>query len=185
MPSSTPLIDRLQGMNLYLIGMMGSGKSTLGKLLAAALHYQFFDTDTLIEQVANQSIPRLFEQEGELAFRTLETQVLARLCPYQRLVVATGGGIVTKQENWSYLQQGLVIWLDVPLTHLYDRLCADSQCRPLLQTADPLATLETLMELRFPLYSQADLKLACHDREENPAQILERLLHAIPSVLKS
>ncbi len=184
MPISTPLIDRLQGMNLYLIGMMGAGKSTLGKLLAEALQYQFFDTDTLIEQVSHQSIPHLFEQEGEAAFRTLETQVLAQLCPYQRLVVATGGGIVTKRDNWSYLQQGLVIWVDVPLAHLYDRLCADTQPRPLLQTADPLATLKTLMEVRLPLYAEADLQLACHDREENPAQILDRLLHAIPSVLK-
>lgn len=177
------IVSRLQGINLYLVGMMGVGKTSLGQPLAQALGYQFFDTDTLIEQVAHCSIPEIFAQMGEAGFRDLEAQVLAQLAPYQRLVVATGGGIVMRRANWGQLQQGLVVWLDVPVPMLYDRLKDEASQRPLLQTPDPQATLEALMQQRRSLYTQADLHLVIAQPE--PVELtLDRLLNAIPTALK-
>jgi shikimate kinase len=153
-----PLPDLLGGVSLFLVGMMGSGKSTLGPPLAQQLRYTFFDTDSLIEKASGSSIPDLFAQ-GEEGFRTLETQVLAELASYRSLVVATGGGIVLKRENWSYLQHGVVIWLDVPPEIIWQRLHQDPASRPLLATTSPKATLQKLSQERRSLYAQADLHI--------------------------
>ncbi|HIK43926.1 MAG TPA: shikimate kinase [Leptolyngbyaceae cyanobacterium M65_K2018_010] len=153
------LTDRLRGTNLYLIGMMGSGKSSTGKALAHRLGYQFFDTDAVVEAAAGQRISTLFAEQGEAAFRQLETQVLAQLSAYRRLVIATGGGIVTQPSNWSYLHHGLVVWLDLPLEALEHRLAGDRQ-RPLLQNPHWQQTLATLLAQRQPLYAQADVRVA-------------------------
>ena len=173
----------LKGLNLYLIGMMGAGKTTVGKLLAAELNYRFLDTDVSIEQVTGKSIPNIFANQGEAAFRKLESQVLAELSAYSRLVVATGGGIVLQRANWSYLHHGLVVWLDVPVEQLYTRLCRDQTARPLLETADPLNTLQQLLEQRRSLYAQADLCVPVR-AEDTPEQVVENAIAAIPSVLK-
>ncbi len=151
------LVDRLRGTSLYLVGMMGAGKSTVGRFLAQRLGYQFFDTDAVIEQVTGQGIPDIFQQQGEAAFRSLETQVLADLCRYPRLVVATGGGIVQTPTNWGYLQHGVVIWLDVDPAILRQRLPSADPARPLLQTPDPIATLTELLDRRRRYYAQADV----------------------------
>lgn len=172
----------LQGVNLYLIGMMGAGKTTVGQLLANHLGYRFLDTDDVITQSAGRSINQLFAEEGESAFRQLESDVLAQVCAYTRLTVATGGGIVLRTENWSYLHHGLVVWLDVPVELLYTRLAEDTT-RPLLQDADPKGKLRSLLEQRTPLYSQADLKITVRE-EETPEEIAHRVIEAIPSVLK-
>ncbi|TVP55175.1 MAG: shikimate kinase [Nodularia sp. (in: Bacteria)] len=172
----------LQGVNLYLIGMMGAGKTTVGQLLANHLGYRFLDTDDVITQSAGRSINQLFAEEGEAAFRQLESDVLAQVCAYTRLTIATGGGIVLRQENWSYLHHGLVVWLDVPVELLYTRLAEDTT-RPLLQDADPQGKLRSLLEQRTPLYSQADLKITVR-AEETPEEIAHRVIEAIPSVLK-
>ncbi|MBE9198238.1 MULTISPECIES: shikimate kinase [unclassified Nodularia (in: cyanobacteria)] len=172
----------LQGVNLYLIGMMGAGKTTVGQLLANHLGYRFLDTDDVITQSAGRSINQLFAEEGETAFRQLESDVLAQVCAYTRLTVATGGGIVLRPENWSYLHHGLVVWLDVPVELLYTRLAEDTT-RPLLQDADPKGKLRSLLEQRTPLYSQADLKITVREAE-TPEEIAHRVIEAIPSVLK-
>jgi shikimate kinase len=176
------LCAKLQGLNLYLVGMMGVGKSTIGQLLGERLGYQFFDTDTLIENLAHQSIPQIFATQGEMAFREIESRVLAELSSYKNLVVATGGGVVLRRENWSHLQHGLVIWLDVPIEDLYARLEGDDN-RPLLQTPDPKGTLAALLQQRRPLYTEADLHLIPAPGE-TPEQTVDRVLGAIPSVLK-
>ncbi|MBW4458714.1 MAG: shikimate kinase [Nodosilinea sp. WJT8-NPBG4] len=150
------LTDRLNGINLYLIGMMGAGKSSTGAALAQMLGYQFFDTDAVIEAAAGQSIADIFASQGETAFRQLETEVLAELSAYRRLVIATGGGIVTQQRNWSYLHHGIVVWLDVPTAVLQERLAEDVG-RPLLQGQDWETKLTTLLEQRQHLYAQADV----------------------------
>ena len=151
------LADRLQGTSLYLVGMMGSGKSTVGRYLAQRLGYQFFDTDQVIEQATGQGIPEIFAQQGESAFRDLETQVLADLCRYPRLVVATGGGIVQRSTNWGYLQHGVVVWLDVDLAVLAQRLRSDDDSRPLLNTPNPRATIADILAKRRRFYAQADV----------------------------
>jgi len=173
----------LKGINVYLVGMMGAGKTTVGQLLATHLGYRFFDTDTAIEQVANQSIPEIFATEGEDVFRQLETQVLSEVSAYRKLAIATGGGIVLRSVNWSHLHHGLIVWLDVPAEQLYVRLCRDSTVRPLLQTADPMNQLVQLLAQRQPLYAQADLHISVQV-EETPEQVATKVLEAIPSVLK-
>lgn len=185
------LNDLLKGVNLYLIGMMGAGKTTVGQVLARLSaadstphsHYHFFDTDALIEQLANQSISQIFATDGEATFRDLETQVLAELSAYTHLVIATGGGIVLRQTNWSYLRHGIVVWLDVPLEQLQHRLTHDAT-RPLLLEQDPQQKLKTLLEQRHALYAQADLCITVR-AEESPDDIADRILQALPRVLKS
>ncbi len=172
----------LKGINLYLIGMMGVGKSTTGRLLAKELGYQFFDTDHLISQLTDRSVNQIFAESGEAIFRQLETQVLSELAAYKNLTVATGGGIVLNRMNWSYLQQGLVVWLDVPLDRLWERLKADST-RPLLQDRDPFQTLKTLLQQRQPLYRQADIHIAIQG-DETPTQVAQHVVTEIPKVLR-
>ncbi|MBE9068572.1 shikimate kinase [Leptolyngbya cf. ectocarpi LEGE 11479] len=155
----------LKGTNLYLVGMMGSGKSTLGKYLARTLNYRFIDTDDVIVQAAGQSINDIFSEQGETAFRTLESQVLARVAPYTHTVIATGGGMVVKQENWSHLQSGLVVWIDVAVDELLVRLRRD-QSRPLLKSGNLRQKLTTLLEQRQPRYAQADVTVTYQPGEQ-------------------
>ena len=174
----------LNGTNIFLVGMMGAGKSTVGKALAQklnpSLNYNFLDTDNLIEQAAGKSIPAIFAEDGEEKFRDLEQQVLAEVAAYTRLVVATGGGIVMRSLNWSHLHDGIVVWIDVPVEILYDRLCQSSEPRPLLQTADPLQRLRELDEQRRDRYAQADISIVVSP-DETPEQVSDRLLTMIDS----
>ncbi|MBD3882350.1 shikimate kinase [Phormidium tenue FACHB-886] len=171
-----------QGINLYLIGMMGSGKTTVGQQLAAKLGYRFFDTDAVVEQVAKQTVSQIFTSAGEATFRDLETQVLAELSAYRRLTIATGGGIVMQRQNWSYLRHGAIVWLDASVEQIYERLQGDTH-RPLLQTADPVATLKTLLDQRRSLYAQADLQITVLPGE-SAEQIAARILTEIPNILE-
>ena len=163
----------LQGVNVYLIGMMGTGKTTVGQLLAQRLEYRFFDTDVLLEKVAQKPIPEIFATEGEAYFRDLETQVLREVSAYTRSAIATGGGIVQKPVNWGCLRQGLMIWLDTDLEVLKERLAEDNT-RPLA------AKLESLWETRRSLYAQADLHIVI-DRQKTPEQIVDEIINKIPS----
>ena len=173
----------LQGINLYLIGMMGAGKTTVGKLLAQHLGYGFLDTDEVIVKVAGKSINTIFAEEGESTFRQLEGKVLSEVCAYTKLAIATGGGIVMSSNNWSYLHHGLIVWLDAPVELLYKRLLNDTS-RPLLQDPDPQGKLRSLLEQRQPLYAQADLRITLQEGE-TPEVIAARIIETIPSVLKN
>ena len=177
------LTERLQGTNLYLIGMMGAGKSSTGKALALALGYQFFDTDAVLEAAAGRTIPDIFAEEGEAIFRQQETEVLAQLAAYRRLVIATGGGIVTQRQNWSYLHHGIVVWLDVPLAVLAQRLAGETG-RPLLQRPDWRQTLADLVEQRQPLYAQADVRVAV-GAEDNVEAIAAQILSLVDERLRA
>ena len=175
--------DRLQGLNLYLIGMMGTGKTTVGQRLAKELGYRFFDTDVLIERVAQKSINELFAENGEAFFRELESQVLGEVSACTRSVIATGGGAVLRPVNWGYLRHGLIIWLDAPISLLVERLGEDNT-RPLLKMDNLSLKLETLLAERKSLYQEADLQIAIA-KNENPEQIVSKILEQIPNVLKS
>ncbi|MBM5806978.1 MAG: shikimate kinase [Cyanobacteria bacterium M_surface_10_m2_179] len=176
------LRQRLEGLNLYLVGMMGSGKSTAGRHLAERLGYRFLDADTSLEQVAGCSIPELFAREGEAGFRQLEAAVLNQIASWHSLVVATGGGVVTQPQNWGHLQQGVVIWLDAPEALLLERLRTDPTPRPLLATPDPAQRLSELLNQRRPLYAQADLHIVQNGAP--PAQVADQILEALPGVIK-
>ena len=181
--SSPELPRRLQGINLYLVGMMGTGKSSVGRPLAEALGYRFLDADQVLEQAAGRPIPEIFETEGEAGFRELESAVLDQIAGWHSLVVATGGGVVTRPLNWGHLRQGVVIWLDAPASLLLSRLQADPTPRPLLAAADPEGRLTALLEARLPLYAQADLRVE-QQPGDDPAAVAARVLDALPTILR-
>jgi len=175
-------VDLLRGVNIYLVGMMGAGKTTVGRILAKTLKYRFFDTDELIVRVANQSIAEIFDREGEEAFRELETKVLGELSAYKNSVVATGGGIVTQSMNWGYLHYGVVVWLDVPVDQLYARLASDT-ARPLLREGDLKSKLQSLLNERERFYTQADVRV-CIREGEKPEEVARRAIEEIKKVIK-
>ena len=177
-----PLKARLRGRNLYLIGMMGSGKSSTGRPLAQRLGYGFVDADGVVEALAGRPIPQIFETDGEQGFRTLESQVLQAIGQRHSLVVATGGGVITQPENWGVLHQGIVIWLAPERDQLLARLLVDPGERPLLQERDPAAALDAILEARTPLYAEADLRITVGDETVNA--VTEKILEAIPGILK-
>ncbi|WP_293149695.1 MULTISPECIES: shikimate kinase [unclassified Microcoleus] len=175
-------MDLLRGVNIYLVGMMGVGKTTVGRILARELKYRFFDTDELIVRVANQSIAEIFDREGEEAFRELETKVLGELAAYQNSIVATGGGIVARSKNWGYLHYGIVVWLDVPVDQLCDRLRSDST-RPLLREGDLKSKLQGLLSERERFYAQADVRVGISGGER-PEEVARRAIEEIKKVLE-
>ena len=177
-----PLKAHLGGRNLYLIGMMGSGKSTTGRPLAQRLGYGFVDADGVVEALAGRPIPQIFETDGEQGFRTLERQVLQAIGERHSLVVATGGGVITQPENWGVLHQGIVIWLAPERDQLLARLHQDPGARPLIQAHDPAAALDALLEARTPLYAEADLRITVGNETVNA--VTERILEAIPGILQ-
>ena len=176
-PPATQPNTLLKGVNVYLIGMMGSGKSTIGKILAQKLNYRFFDTDILIEKVAQRTIPEIFATEGESYFRDLETKVLQELSAYNHSAIATGGGIVEKPVNWSFLRQGLIVWLDADLEVLQQRVAQDTN-RPLA------GKLKLLLAKRRSLYAQADLQVIS-DRIKTPEQVATEIINQIPDKILS
>ena len=140
--------------NLVLVGFMGSGKSSVGRILSSLTGFALVDTDTLVAQEAGQSIPAIFKQHGEDHFRALETKVLQSLVGRIGLIVATGGGVIVAEENRKLLPQiGPVVWLDASPEQLYQRVKHSK--RPLLQTDDPRRTVEELYRQREPLYREA------------------------------
>ncbi len=166
----------LGGRNLYLTGMMGSGKSLTGPPLAKNLAYGFVDIDQVVEKIAQKSIQEIFDAEGEIGFRDLETQVLKEIGKRHSLVVATGGGIVTRSENWGILHQGVVIWIDPNREILLSRLKADQTVRPMLEN-NLIAKFDALLKERLPLYRESDLHLSvCSESPEEVALSILREL---------
>mmetsp|Transcript_15424 Transcript_15424/g.19884 ORF Transcript_15424/g.19884 Transcript_15424/m.19884 type:complete len:275 (-) Transcript_15424:186-1010(-) len=147
------LAPRLCGYNIYLIGMMGSGKSAVGKALSKRTGYTFLDTDEIIEKAAEKSIPAIFEEDGEPAFRETESDVLDGVLSCMNCVMSTGGGLVMQDKNWDKLQDELVLFLNVDPEVIIKRI--EGTDRPLLQTENPLETLKELMKDRQPRYEEA------------------------------
>jgi len=139
--------------NIYLIGLMGAGKSTVGRMLAKRLGKTFFDSDHEIEKRCGVKIPTIFEMEGEEGFRKRESAVIKDLTQLQDIVLATGGGSVLLSENRTYLHEnGYVVYLRANPHELWVRTRNDKG-RPLLNTADPQKKLKELFEIRDPLYT--------------------------------
>ena len=165
--------------NIFLVGPMGSGKSTIGRQLAKALKRPFFDSDKEIEKRTGVTISWIFEMEGEEGFRLREQQVIAELTAKQDIVLATGGGAVIKEENRNVLRsRGKVVYLCSSVEQLYRRTAKDKS-RPLLQTDDPKKQIATLLAKRDPLYkSVADVvvrtaKQSIHKTVSNVIKKLE------------
>ena len=140
--------------NLFLVGMMGAGKTTIGRLLARRLKRPFIDSDHEIEQRCGVSVPVIFEIEGEPGFRAREAQMIAELVEREGIVLTTGGGAVLDPGTRQRLAaRGTVVYLHAPPPDLHERVRHDKN-RPLLATADPLARLESLYAERDPLYRE-------------------------------
>ena len=153
----------LGGRSVVLVGMMGAGKSTIGRRLSARLALPFLDADAEIEAAAGMSIPDIFESRGEADFRDGEVRVIARLLESGPAVIATGGGAVMRQETRDRIRAKAVsIWLKVDTDVIMRRVKRRSD-RPLLQTADPEATVERLIREREPIYGQADVTVWSRD----------------------
>ena len=150
-------IKRIKGRSIYLIGMMGSGKSRTGPKLAELLSYKYIDLDAFIEKCAKKSINQIFKDEGEEDFREIESKCLKETIKIPSLVISTGGGIVTKTENWGILRQGIIIWLDINKDIALKRLKNDIHNRPLLQEKNLDNLYNKILKSRKNLYSQADL----------------------------
>jgi len=151
--------------NIFLVGLMGAGKTTVGKLLAKRLHKTFYDSDHEIEERTGVGIPVIFEIEGEAGFRKREAAVIAELTRLKGIVLATGGGAVLDENNRRNLRQnGTVVYLRAKVEHLWQRTRHDRN-RPLLQTPDPQAKLQELFEQRDPLYREvADIVIDTGDQ---------------------
>lgn len=164
--------------SIFLVGLMGAGKTTVGRRLAQALHWDFADSDHEIEHRAGASIPLIFELEGEAGFRVREKAMIAELTQRSSLVLATGGGAVLNPDNRRCLiGRGFVVYLCASIDELVRRTRLDNN-RPLLQTADPRARLSQLMEQRDALYREvADCVISTEDQpiKEVVGEILRRL----------
>ncbi|MDB2384365.1 shikimate kinase AroK [Endozoicomonas sp.] len=164
--------------NIYLIGPMGAGKTTIGRMLASELNMPFMDSDHEVEARSGANIPWIFDVEGEEGFRQREKQVIADLCAERGIVMATGGGAVKKADNRKRLRaSGFVVYLHTPVRVQLERTAKDKQ-RPLLQRPDREQILTTLLTDREPLYRDiADLTL---DTEElSTKAVIDKITQAI------
>ena len=180
---STPktLKEKLGGRNIFLIGMMGSGKSQTGPVLAKMINYAFVDTDDVIEKASKQSISSIFEKDGEKVFRDVEKKVLKEISQHHSLVIATGGGLVTLPENWGILHQGIVIWLDLDLKRSIKRLESDQKRRPLLLGDNLAENFSQIYESRKPIYLESDLRIEVED--QSPYEVATMIAKHLPSIL--
>ena len=166
--------------NIFLVGMMGAGKTSVGRVLAKRMSKIFYDSDHVIEERTGVKIPVIFEIEGEPGFRHREAAVLDELTALDEVVLATGGGAVLAQENRDRLHaRGTVVYLRASVKDLLNRTRHDKN-RPLLQTADPRARLEELYEMRDPLYREV-----AHITIDTGSQSLTALVNRLLYVLES
>jgi shikimate kinase len=143
--------------NIALIGFMGTGKSSVGRLVATHLHFSFIDTDELIEERAGRTIAEIFAQAGEPAFRQIEKQVVAELARARRTVISSGGGLAAQPDNLTSLKEhSLIVCLWASPEAIWERVRHQSH-RPLLDDPDPLGRIRALLAAREPFYRQADV----------------------------
>ena len=164
-------------MNILLIGFMGSGKSTIGRKLAKLLEYSFVDTDSVIEEDQGCSVAEIFKYGGEECFRKMETRLLQKLKNVENSVIATGGGIVLREQNQRLLQEiGKRVYLNVPQEELQQRLKNDRN-RPLLKEKDPETVVQKMMKERVLLYEQAEYIVDAGQR--SPQKIASEIINKL------
>jgi shikimate kinase len=163
MPSGAAVVGALGARSIVLVGMMGAGKSSIGRRLAARLGIPFVDADSAIEEAAGMSIADIFETHGEPYFRAGEARVIARLLEHGPQVLATGGGAFMQAQTRDTIRaKGVSVWLKAELDVLMRRIKRRSD-RPLLKAGDPAATLERLIHERYPTYAEADVTIMSRD----------------------
>ena len=168
----------LDGRPIIIVGLMGSGKSTIGRKLAQVLDLDFVDSDSEIEKASQMTIADLFEVYGEPEFRALELRVVMRLIDGGPQVISTGGGAFINEEiRKAVKENGVSVWLDADLDTLMDRV-SRRDTRPLLKNDDPRETMQRLMDQRYPVYAEADVRVRSREerKEVIVAEVIETLL---------
>ena len=164
---------------VVMVGMMGAGKTAVGRALAQRLGVAFLDSDAEIEVAANRSVPEIFERDGEAFFRSRETQIIERLLIEKRCILSTGGGAFLNEKNRSNISaQGVSVWLKADLELLWSRV-RSKDTRPLLRTDDPRGTLKNIYDQRVPIYSLADLTVGSapeYSIEDMVDQVIDALV---------
>jgi len=182
--SAAAILSLLGSRSIVLVGMMGVGKSSIGRRLAARLGVPFIDADAEIEKAAGMSIADIFARHGEADFRSGEARVIARLLDGGPQVLATGGGAVMNADTRAAIKaKGVSIWLSAEFEVLMRRINKRKNDRPLLQTADPAATLRELLVAREPVYAQADLTV--QSREVPHDAIVAEIMTALATFLNA
>ncbi len=177
LPQDCVLVAALGRRSIVLVGMMGAGKSSVGRKLAARLGLPFVDADTKIEEAAGMSIPDIFETRGEAEFRSGEARVISRLLDGGPQVLATGGGAFMNPDTRALIRsKAMSVWLKADFDVLMKRIKRRTD-RPMLKTADPSATLRQLMDARYPVYAEADVTVESREvlHEVIVEEILDRL----------
>lgn len=161
--------------NIALTGFMGVGKSSVGRALADVLHYDFIDTDEVIESNAGKSVSRIFAEDGEPMFRALESQIVQQLTTRDKVVISTGGGLAVNADNLASLKShALVVCLWASPEAIWERVRHQSH-RPILQTVDPLGRIRDLLAQREPFYKQADVLVNTELRSLR--EVVHQVLH--------
>ncbi len=164
-------------MNIVLVGFMGAGKTTVGRILAARLGYRFLDTDLRIEREQGRKVEEIFATFGQEYFRRLETDLLKRLTAVQNMVVATGGGILTTPENANLIRKiGTSVYLEVRVEKLFERATRTDK-RPLLKTENPFETMMELFQKRKELYETADIRIKTEDWDRHPMFVAKEIIN--------
>jgi shikimate kinase len=168
-----------QLVNLALIGFMGTGKSSVGRLVAEQLHFDYLDTDELIQSREGRTISSIFETEGEAAFRQLEEQLVLELTTRKRTVISTGGGLPTSLLNLDHLKaHALIVCLWASPEKIWERVRNQTH-RPLLRDADPRAKIRELLAAREPFYRQADVLINTDLRSAR--EVAQQVVHQFKS----
>lgn len=182
-PSKEELLSRLGSRSLVFVGLMGAGKTAIGRKVAAFLGLPFIDSDHEIETVSRMTIPELFEKYGEPEFRALEQRVILRLLEDGPRVLSTGGGaFMNGQTREAIARFGISVWLKADIDLLMERV-SRKQNRPLLKTADPRATMAKLIADRYPVYAEAAITVPTRDAGKDV--IADETLAAIADFLSS
>jgi shikimate kinase len=157
----------LDGRSVVLVGLMGSGKSTIGRKLAQVIDLEFFDSDTEIENASRMSVKDLFAVYGEPEFRALEQRVMLRLMEDGPRIISTGGGaFINPEVREAVLKGGIAVWLDADIDVLMERV-GRRETRPLLNNDDPEATMRALMEQRYPTYAEAQIRVMSRNERKD------------------
>jgi shikimate kinase len=176
------LAERLGNRPIVLVGLMGAGKTAIGRRVASSLRLPFVDSDHEIEAASRMSVPELFEKYGEHEFRALEQRVIARLLHDGARVLATGGGAFMNAETRAAIREAAVsVWLKADLDTLMGRVTR-KQNRPLLKAENPRAVMEKLMQLRYPVYAEADVTV--QTRDERREVIADEVIAAVDAFLR-
>ncbi|MBN9309638.1 shikimate kinase [Devosia sp.] len=176
------LLRRLGHRPIVLIGMMGAGKTTVGRRLAARLGRHFVDSDEEVEKAAGMTIEDIFRTHGEADFRAGEVKVIARLLKDDNIVLGTGGGAFINPETRALVKSSAVsVWIKADFELLFQRVSRRSN-RPLLKTANPRETLQKLIDVRYPVYAEADVTVVSRDVPQD--QVASEVIDAVLSYLE-